>query len=437
MEGTRIAFLAAFSPLRPGAEEIIIPFVEKTREFLAGLGTLIAHEAIVTTPDEGREAVRKLLSQNPHLFAVLVTGGTERIIQFAFRDVDLPLLILACARANSLPAALEMLPRLREMGKDVKLIFVKEYDPETRKAFEDFLAVRRVVGELRKTVLGIFGAPSPWLIGCLSDYKLLEDKFGFIVKHIELLTLYKEYQGTPTSVAEDLARQILSGVKGMREPSFETLVEATRLYLATRKIVEREQLNALTIKCFDMLPVVNNTMCLALSRLIDEGITAGCEGDLNALLSMLILHHLTGQPTWLANPVSLDYERNTLTLAHCTIAMKLAPELGEVVLRSHFESGIGVAIQSPVEKGKVTLMRMGGPGLDRMLVLPGEVVDSNMDYGYMCRTQVEVRLEGEVRDFVDRSLGNHLVLVPGDVVEGLRQVCTLFDIEPVVIEARR
>jgi L-fucose isomerase-like protein len=56
-----------------------------------------------------------------------------------------------------------------------------------------------------------------------------------------------------------------------------------------------------------------------------------------------------------------------------------------------------------------------------------------MNYGYMCRTQVEVKLNGSVVNFLDESLGNHLAMVPGDVVERLVEVCALLQIRPVMI----
>jgi L-fucose isomerase-like protein len=197
--------------------------------------------------------------------------------------------------------------------------------------------------------------------------------------------------------------------------------------------VEKEELDALTIKCFEIIPIINNTACLMVSKLIDEGVIAGCEGDLNATLSMILLNYLTNQPVWLANPASLDPKRNTLTLAHCTVAMSLVSDPKKIVLRSHFESGRGVSIQAPVTKGKVTLIRLGGPRLEKMLILSGQIVDTDMDYSYMCRTQVEVELKGSVIKFLEVSLGNHLAMVPGDVVDRLVEVCDLLQIKYVMI----
>ncbi len=433
MKESRIAFFTVFKPLKPGAEKIVAPLIQEARVFLNKLGETVAYENVVKTLDEGKRVVRKLLIEHPDIFAVFVTGGTERIVQFAFRDLDIPLILLACDRANSLPAALEMLPRLRGMGKDVKLIFVKEYDEDVFRVVENFLVTRKVVRKLRETTLGVFGSPSPWLIGCTTDYRLLEDKFGLTIKRLDLLTLHKECQEVPHSEAEDMAKRIVDSAGGLKEVSYETIVEATRMYLAAKKMVEKEELDALTIKCFELIPVIKNTACLMVSKLNDEGVIAGCEGDLNATLSMLLLNYLTNQPVWLANPTSVDPKQNTLTLAHCTVAMSLISDPKKIVLRSHFESGRGISIQAPLRKGKVTLIRLGGPGLDKMMILSGQIVDTDMNYNYMCRTQVEVKLDGSVIKFLDVSLGNHLAIVPGDVVDKLVEVCDLLQIKSVMI----
>ncbi len=433
MSVTRIAFFAAFNPLGPGAEKVIAPLIKEARAFLNRFGETFAYENLVKTVDEGKNVARKLLSKNPDFFAVFVTGGTERTVQLVFRDINIPVILLACDRANSLPAALEMLPRLRGMGKDVKLIFAKEYDENVFSALESFLVTRKAVKRLKETTLGLFGSPSPWLIGCTTDYGLLEDKFGLTIKRFDLLTVYREYQEVSHSDAEDVARRILGNVGGLKEISYETVVEATRMYLAAKKIVEKERLDALTVKCFEIIPAINNTACLTVSKLVDEGVIAGCEGDINSTLSMIILSYLANQPVWLANPASVDYKRDTVTLAHCTVATSLVSDPKKIFLRSHFESGRGVSIQGPVNKGRVTLIRLGGPRLDRMMILSGQIVDTDMNYGYMCRTQVEIKLNGSVANFLDESLGNHLAMVPGDVVERLVEMCDLLQIRPVMI----
>lgn len=89
-------------------------------------------------------------------------------------------------------------------------------------------------------------------------------------------------------------------------------------------------------------------------------------------------------------------------------------------LRSHFESGLGVAIAGELEAGPVTLLRLGGRRLEELLLAEGEAapIPRRED---LCRTQVDVRLApGVVDDLLARPLGNHLLLVPGHHAGRLR-----------------
>jgi L-fucose isomerase-like protein len=83
-------------------------------------------------------------------------------------------------------------------------------------------------------------------------------------------------------------------------------------------------------------------------------------------------------------------------------------------LRSHFESGLGVGLQGALSAGPVTLLRVGGRGLDRLWVAEGRLLGAG-DAEDLCRTQAEIRLTagGHVAGLLRAPLGNHLVLVPG------------------------
>ena len=83
---------------------------------------------------------------------------------------------------------------------------------------------------------------------------------------------------------------------------------ATRIYHALQVLVERHQLGAFTLRCFDLLSSVGNTGCLALASFNSDGIPASCEGDVPALLSMMICQALTGVTGFQANPAALMWK---------------------------------------------------------------------------------------------------------------------------------
>ncbi len=82
-------------------------------------------------------------------------------------------------------------------------------------------------------------------------------------------------------------------------------------------------------------------------------------------------------------------------------------------MRSHFESGLGVAIEAALPPGAVTLVRIGGRELKELWVVEGEVEASPLE-ACCCRTQALVRVAPQqAQELLTAPLGNHLVLVYG------------------------
>jgi L-fucose isomerase-like protein len=202
------------------------------------------------------------------------------------------------------------------------------------------------------------------------------------------------------------------------EPDSDTLAGALALYRALRGLVDRHRLDAVTVRCFDLLGPVSNTGCLALSLLNDEGVTAACEGDLPALLTMMVLARLTGRPVFMANPSDLDEAAGTVTFAHCSVPLGL---VGAFRLRSHFESGVGVGLEGRFEPGVVTVARIGGRDLRQAEVFRGQVQASGPGRREdLCRTQVTLAVgRAVVRRLLEAPLGNHHLIVPGDHAEAV------------------
>ena len=160
----------------------------------------------------------------------------------------------------------------------------------------------------------------------------------------------------------------------------------------------------------------------------DEGIVAGCEGDTDSALTMIIVKSLTKQPAFMANLNDVDLEENTITLAHCTAATTLCKWC---TLRSHFESKIGVSIQGALPLQNVTVCRIGG-NLGKMLICTGKITE-NLNNPNMCRTQIKVKLDARVKDLVSKTLGNHHILTLGDHREELVEFCKLKNIVPILL----
>ena len=133
---------------------------------------------------------------------------------------------------------------------------------------------------------------------------------------------------------------------------------AYSVYRSLKGIVERYKLNALTIRCFDLLNR-DTTACLALHLLNDE-IVAGCEGDLEAVFTMIVLRLLTDKPSWMAN---INRIGKTVILSHCTVPKSMCKS---VRFRTHMESGRGVGVEGILNECDVTIARFRGRNSTRI-----------------------------------------------------------------------
>lgn len=352
------------------------------------------------------------IGNEPLLVLLHLTGGTEHLALKLVEAIKAPILLLAHRSHNSLPAALETLARLREDGRRAWL--VTENSGEMLPLFAWAAALAR---EIRGKRIGLIGGASPWLVASAPDPFVLGEKLGVEVVEVPLEDLKKRLPLEPLVLPEGEGIGIGDNERKM----------AGRAYTALKSLVSEFQLSAVSLACFGLLSE-GCTACWALARLSDEGIPGGCEGDLPALLALWLGRILTGLPGFLANPAEADLRRERLLLAHCTVPFLLVESFG---LRTHFESGIGLAVAGKLRPGPYTLVRFSGKRLERAFIVEGTVLSEAPGREDLCRTQVWFKMpKGAIEKLLREPLGNHHVLVPGHHRPVLSLFHKLFLAEP-------
>lgn len=402
-----IAFVPVYSPLhdRQAVEETI-------KKYLALANTLEVFSF--------RLKERQELQPEEESLLFIVTGGSEGLALETIAQSTGPVLLLAHPDMNSLPASLEILARLGQIRRQGQVVYLDE-DLAARQKLETALRVTGAYRKMQRARLGLIGRPSDWLVASSPDPQLVTGVWGPEVVTIEMAEVLNRLEKVDAEAQKLVVEEFLANAGGVREPNQEDLLKAAGVYLALRELVDSYHLDAFSIRCFDLVLQANTTGCLALSRLLDEGIIAGCEGDLPAALTMMLLSYLSGQIPFMANPARVRVEEKSLWLAHCTIARKL---LTSYIVRSHFESGIGVGLQGELQPGPVTLARIGGTNLDLLYAAEGELLETGRSQN-LCRTQVKISIPTGVEYFLQRPLGNHHVMVYGDWLDALRSYAEL------------
>lgn len=355
------------------------------------------------------------LSSNDFKIIFIATGGVERLVMQCFEQLPRPAVILADGMQNSLAAALEVSAWLRERGMKSEILHgeMTTIIQRIHVLFSNFRAQRSLVGQR----IGVIGASSSWLIASNVDYLLAKRRWGIEYMDIPLERIYEVYDRIHNNDVGASCAAVASQALACREGTPEDILKAMRLYRAIRKICKEEKLSALTLSCFKLIERTGTTGCLALAMLNDEGIIAGCEGDLQSVFTMLAAKALTGKTGFMANPSMINTRTNEIILAHCTIGLK---QTERYIIRNHFETETGIGIQGLLPTGDVTLVKCGGECLDEYYLSIGTLTE-NTNYINMCRTQVRVKMNTPADYFLKTPLANHHILLQGNYEEALNE----------------
>ena len=338
---------------------------------------------------------------------LIKSGGSESVFAENIEYLPQPVYLLATDLHNSLPASLEILSFLNAEGINGKILHGEM--EELVAEIEELAEYKKVRDNIASARLGVIGQPSDWLIGSQIDYEHAAHHWGTEFVDIELDQVYQALEKVDTAKAKRIAADFLENATEIVESNAADLVDASKIYLALKEVITKNDLDALTIRCFDIVTELNTTGCLALALLNNEGLVSGCEGDIPAAFTMFLAHQLTGQMPFMANPAAIDKNKDEILFAHCTVATDIS---SDYIIRSHFETGIGVGIQGILEKGPVTVFKIGGAGLEQYFVAEGEIIE-NMDSPNACRTQLKISLPQSSDYFLNDAIGNHHLIIPG------------------------
>ena len=347
-----------------------------------------------------------------HPLLFIGTGGTEQMAVEFLRDsrIPEPVIILAHDRSNSLPAALEIRAYADSVGIETEVIHDSLERLSSR--IKTWLRHYEVLRKVRSSRLGMVGEPSFWLVASRVDPVKVKSTWGVTIEHYGFENLTDRLEAD-LSQSEKKALQ-----KHMRESRVDIdereLERAAVVSQALAQIAVEKKLDAISLECFRLLEEKEVSGCYAVSRLNDlPTLVAGCEGDLPATFTMLIIKYLLEKPSFMANVAQVNTRENTVVLSHCTIPVGMTKSHETM---THFETGLSVGLRGFIEPQPITVFKIHGEDLTNWWVSSGEVIE-NLRNDTGCRTQLRVVLDAPVEYFLDASLANHHIVVLGNHTE--------------------
>ena len=353
---------------------------------------------------------------------IISTGGVENIFLDLLKRnlVGTNVTLIADGRFNSLAASMEILTYLN--NNNIKAVIAYGSNEEISARLKEHPHVDFVNEQCGSAALSlsgdkiaVFGEPSDWLIASNVDRDFLKQKFNIDFVDIPLDTLFRRFSLIDDNMVEFLATDF-QAVTSRGETTERDLLDSLKIYLAINQICQENNCTCATVRCFSIIEKLKATGCLALALLNDEGIDAACEGDLQSLLSMILVRRVTGMPSFMANPSAMSKDNHTTTFAHCTVPTTMCRRYG---FRSHFESQCGLAVAGEFSPSEVyTIFKWGGEKLDRFFVeeAVSVVAPSNEN---LCRSQLTLNFYNP-EYMLNNPIGNHHIIVKGAFADKLR-----------------
>lgn len=165
--------------------------------------------------------------------------------------------------------------------------------------------------------------------------------------------------------------------------------------------------------CMDhgVIAMLDTPPCLVLALANDAGYTAYCHTDLSHTMPGVLLRWIAGKPTFLCN-THFPHD-GIYTVAHCAAPMKMdGHDLEPVTLMTHYESDYGAATKVKYAQGQTVTLVQPDLHCTRWHGFRGKVADTPSLP--MCRSQMDIEIDGDIERITERIEGFHAQVVYGD-----------------------
>ena len=190
--------------------------------------------------------------------------------------------------------------------------------------------------------------------------------------------------------------------------------KATELYVAMKRYVEHEDATAVTIVCGPWIQEPNHpTPCVALMLLQEDGVPAACQGDLDALLTMVLFKRAAGVMSCMGNNFKVAEK---LGVGHCVLPRTLcSPSSPQPYYLSDYHGRKpSPTIHTTLPPGHVVTLARLTRNLETLILSRGTLVESR-DLRDRCRNTLVIHVDDPSRVLdAMKGLQQHLVVACGD-----------------------
>jgi L-fucose isomerase-like protein len=331
---------------------------------------LVEHNVVVASKQEARAALKRMKS-NDEIDAVVLFSGTwvwaahlvGAIGDFAATGKAVLLWTHPGSQGWRPVGGLVMHGGLLEIGVPHKFVYGAADDRETVDKIVSYTRAAHLKNFLNMSTIGAFGGRGMGQTCGVADPSQWMRMFGIDIDSRDTTELIR--------LAEKVSAKELGNLRPRLKRLFGAAPEQSlvnerslRLYLALKKLVEKEKFDFYTIQSFPGLGDDYTATCFAQSMMLEDGYGTSTLGDFNTALTVLLLTKLSKERVYYGDLQHIDKKQKEIKIigdGACppSLASKLGPAgFSEHGIPTEGEAG-GLSVKLICKVGEGVLARLG------------------------------------------------------------------------------
>jgi L-fucose isomerase-like protein len=230
--------------------------------------------------------------------------------------------------SNSLVGTHIFASLFRQFCRPFELVYGHPDEEQTKDQLDLALALVAAALQLKNAKVGLIGQHAPGFINLAVDPDRLCAVLGVQLHHNTL----HEFLPILDSFSDDEVRSDIADFRKLGIPlkdvELEDLDTASRFYLAFKRIIADEHLDALAVRCWPELPnITGQWPYVAITRMLSEGIAIAQEGDVDGAVMALAAKALGMGAVYMSD--WLEHDPTSITIWHTgAVPLELCEPLG-------------------------------------------------------------------------------------------------------------
>jgi L-fucose isomerase-like protein len=331
---------------------------------------LVEHDLVIASKAEARAALKRM-KDDEQVDCVILFSGTwvwSAHLVAAIRDYALSgkgVLIWTHPGSQGWRpvGGLVLHGGLLDVGVPHKFVYGAAGDPAEIARIASFCRAAHLKHWLNQSTIGTFGGRGMGQTCGVADPSQWMRMFGVDIDSRDTSELIRTAQNITPAELEALMPRIEALFGQRPEPSLVN-ERSMRLYLAMKKVIEKEGWDFYTVQSFPGLADDYSATCFAQSMMLEDGYGTSTLSDFNTALTVLLLTKLSSEPVYYGDLQHIDKaSREIKIIGDGACPPSLAGELGPAGFAIHGiptegEAG-GLSVKLVCKVGEGVLARLG------------------------------------------------------------------------------